>query len=342
MVDTVHNEHPGLLHAWHPVARSDEVTGHPTRVLLLGQPWVLVRLPELTALADRCPHRAAPLSAGTVVGGSLQCPYHGWAFGSTGRCTAIPALGDGPIPPRSGVTAAAAVAERFGLVWIAPLPPVAPLPEVPEWNDPAFTVIPLGPFRSPGGVAPITDNFLDLGHFPFLHAGTFGAPDDGVIPEYRTERDGWTVRFSYEAPWQHPDGSIEHSVQHYEVTAPFALWLRMEIGTSEIGTAGRVKTILFFCQPETGTSSRLYKILVYNDVPTQDAIDESAAFETAVVKEDLAMIELLPDDRLPLRPDAERHTRADRSGLAWRQVLAELLQAGPQHTGSLTDAAVPA
>ena len=45
MADTVHNEHPGLLHAWHPVALSAEVTDQPVRVLLLGQPWVLGSTP---------------------------------------------------------------------------------------------------------------------------------------------------------------------------------------------------------------------------------------------------------------------------------------------------------
>ncbi|HTX62797.1 MAG TPA: Rieske 2Fe-2S domain-containing protein, partial [Acidimicrobiales bacterium] len=92
------NTHPALRYCWHPVARSADVGERPHRVFLLGEPWLLVRLGvdgELVAFFDRCPHRMAPLSIGSIVepaggGGSvLQCAYHGWCFDAEGRCTEI-------------------------------------------------------------------------------------------------------------------------------------------------------------------------------------------------------------------------------------------------------------
>ena len=57
---------------------------------------------EVRAARDRCPHRRAPLSAGTVVDGELHCPYHGWTYDGTGRCTLVPALGpDGRVPAKA-------------------------------------------------------------------------------------------------------------------------------------------------------------------------------------------------------------------------------------------------
>jgi len=54
------------------------------------------------AARDLCPHRRAPLSAGTVVDGDLRCPYHGWTYDGSGRCTLVPALGgDGRVPGRA-------------------------------------------------------------------------------------------------------------------------------------------------------------------------------------------------------------------------------------------------
>ncbi len=56
------------------------------------------------ALHDICPHRGVPLSHGRVlhegekaVGDRInecqvECPYHGWRFGASGHCTAIPSL----------------------------------------------------------------------------------------------------------------------------------------------------------------------------------------------------------------------------------------------------------
>jgi len=56
-------------------------------VTLLGDNYVLWRGPEgsLVAAPDRCPHRQAPLSAGSVRDGCLTCVYHGWVFGEEDR-----------------------------------------------------------------------------------------------------------------------------------------------------------------------------------------------------------------------------------------------------------------
>src|SRR5690242_7284304 len=83
----VDNETPALARAWHAVARSEDVADGPVGVELLGERWALVRLDgQLTALADRCPHRLAPLSIGAACGSTLQCAYHGWRFDRTGAC----------------------------------------------------------------------------------------------------------------------------------------------------------------------------------------------------------------------------------------------------------------
>lgn len=65
------------------------------RVVIAGEPITLGRKRDGTvfALRDICPHRAAPLSAGRIIDDAVECPYHGWKFGtSDGACTDIPAL----------------------------------------------------------------------------------------------------------------------------------------------------------------------------------------------------------------------------------------------------------
>jgi len=109
----LHNTHPALAHCWHPVARSNEISDQPTRVVLLGVPLVLYRSGGgVVCFEDRCPHRHSPLSLGACEGGVLQCAYHGWRFGRDGRCVEIPALGpDAVVPPTARLTAAAAVTD---------------------------------------------------------------------------------------------------------------------------------------------------------------------------------------------------------------------------------------
>ena len=70
------------------------------------------------ALLDRCPHRNVPLSLGTVVGGELECRYHGWQF----DCRRPLRLRPGPreaTGARRGVPRLP-VREHDGFVWVWP------------------------------------------------------------------------------------------------------------------------------------------------------------------------------------------------------------------------------
>ncbi len=82
-----------VLDDWYVVARSDEVKRAPLARTLMGIPMVIFRGDDgVGALVDRCPHRNAPLSAGRVVGATVQCGYHGWRFDPAGRCQEVPGL----------------------------------------------------------------------------------------------------------------------------------------------------------------------------------------------------------------------------------------------------------
>ena len=47
----------------------------------LGRPLCVARIHgQLAALHNECPHHGAPLSEGTIEGGRVVCPWHGWSF----------------------------------------------------------------------------------------------------------------------------------------------------------------------------------------------------------------------------------------------------------------------
>ena len=94
----------GLLRdCWYFAALSRELKpGKLQRYELLGEPVLLGRTRKgaVYAIRDVCPHRAAPLSAGALVSEAdgretVECPYHGWRFGTDGGCTGIPSLVEG-------------------------------------------------------------------------------------------------------------------------------------------------------------------------------------------------------------------------------------------------------
>lgn len=327
----IDNTHPALRRCWHPVARAAELDGDgPLAVELLGERWCVVRLDgRLTAFPDRCPHRLAPLSAGTVVDGTLQCAYHGYRFGADGACVEIPALGPGAtIPARAGCHPAADVAEHLGLLWIAPEDPLAPLPDVPEHADPAFVHCPLPVTTWNAGAAQMTDNFLDLGHLAFLHLATFGDAGDRAIGDYTVERDG----LSFSVRYRHLTKALAdsfHAEQYRTVeresfwiyTPPHHVYLRLSYPDEQA-----VLAISFCHQPVDATTTRLFCTDYRNDIADEPAaIADAVAFQMAVAAEDRALLEQLDAKGIPLDPTIEFHSRADRITLEMRRVLRELV-----------------
>jgi phenylpropionate dioxygenase-like ring-hydroxylating dioxygenase large terminal subunit len=331
--DRLDNVHPALRACWHPVCRSDDVAdGAIVPVRLLGEDWAVLRVgAELTSFVDRCPHRMAPLSAGCVVDGELRCGYHGYRFSPTGACVAIPALGDGAhIPPRASLTMASGVIERYGLVWVAIEPPVADVIEVPEWDDPAYTVVPLPDLDWNAGAGQMTDNFLDLAHFPYLHAATFGDASATVVRDYRVDRDGFSFTTEYRHVTRHigadgvgDDAVTDERSDTFVYVAPFSIRLRIEYRAEDV-----VLTIVFFHQPLDANTTRLYCFDLRNDIADgRTTADEAREFQLAVAAEDRALLERLADKSIPLDTQREVHTRADRITLEMRRIMADLVRA---------------
>ena len=106
----------------------------PMQVWLLGDPWVLARLAgDLRRVRDRCPHRFAPLERGP--GGRrparVRIPRVAVRAGRARARNPRPRSDVGAAPARAWMLAAG-VCERFGLVWLAPDEPVCDLHDVPR------------------------------------------------------------------------------------------------------------------------------------------------------------------------------------------------------------------
>ena len=172
-----------LTDAWYFAGLSRELKpGKLRRLRIMGRPVMLGRTPsgEVTALLDVCPHRAAPLSAGRFASGAdgeeqVECPYHGWRFGTDGRCRAIPSLVEGQAFDVSRVRVRAfPTAESQGMVFIWMADDERP-ESPPEGSPPAFPGVVGG-----GPKLVLRDTFdahidhaviglMDPAHGPFVH-----------------------------------------------------------------------------------------------------------------------------------------------------------------------------
>jgi phenylpropionate dioxygenase-like ring-hydroxylating dioxygenase large terminal subunit len=329
------NTHPALARFWHPVALSCDVGQEPVAVRLSGRGWALARFGDgIAAFADACPHRRARLSAGQLTGGTLQCAYHGWRFARDGRCVEIPALGDAAaIPRRATLRRPARVTEQDGMVWLAPEPPRAPIPDlhpdVPLGGDGIATVV-FPVVQVEANAAVMIDNFLDEAHFPFVHAGTFGGAGPEPIPLAEVSRRG----LSFTAVREHTftnltdpavaEGRrpvIQRRRMTYRYQAPLTATVLLEFLD-----AGGWLFLTATAQPEDEHSCRVYQTATGPGLADPGQAEATVKYEMLVLEEDLDLQRrALSGLEFPLDTAAELHTRADRVSVEFRRVLAAAL-----------------
>ena len=129
-----------LKNYWYVVALGNDLGLNPISVKLLNEDFVIWRDSDgdLIAAKEKCPHRQAPLSHGSLENGCLVCPYHGWTFGKSGKCVNIPSSADGvPISSRSHLKTFDVI-EKYGLIWLCIGKPDKPLFDLKEESDSSF------------------------------------------------------------------------------------------------------------------------------------------------------------------------------------------------------------
>jgi phenylpropionate dioxygenase-like ring-hydroxylating dioxygenase large terminal subunit len=187
---------PDVTRFFHPVLPARALRKKPLRIELAGRAYALFRdaTGKAAALADTCPHRFAPLSAGKVrKDGRLQCPYHGWNFDAEGH-------GRSPSQPdlKKCDVRSFQLVERHGYLWLAARD--TPLTAFPDFAPEGFELT--GSFsmlfRAPLHVA--LDNFSEDEHTPFVHTRLgWDEHDTGAI-QFLAENHEDRTEVHYSAP----------------------------------------------------------------------------------------------------------------------------------------------
>jgi phenylpropionate dioxygenase-like ring-hydroxylating dioxygenase large terminal subunit len=311
---------------WYPVAFSHEVTSAPFEASLLDERVVVYRVSDrsLVAAKDICCHRGVPLSLGHVDGDEIVCKYHGLRYDRQGTCTSIPAHPGGAISPRLRLRIFP-VEERYGLIWVRLVDngPLA-LPALAEWDDPAYVRVVPDSVKIEAAAGRQIEGFLDVSHFAFVHAESFGEPNNAAVPNYPvtpTERgfvaDYVSTVSNYAREQKHlnPPGFLWR--RRFEVTYPFTAKL-----TVFFPNDGQLH-ILNAASPVSARKTKLFVPICRNfdtDAPLQATLD----FNERVFAEDIAIVERQWPEDLPIDLHAEAHFPADRSSIAYRRGLAGL------------------
>jgi len=187
-----------LLNCWYQAAWAEELReGGVVSRTIADVPLLFWRdcSGAPSALLDRCPHRFAPLSAGTVSSGRVTCGYHGLAFDRAGRCVHN---------PHGGITTAMnatsfPVIERHTAVWVwlgnpekadpARVPDLSFIDSVPEIARIA------GYLPTKANYELMTDNILDLSHADYLHPTSLGGMMSSAVTNGRIDGDDVLVEW---------------------------------------------------------------------------------------------------------------------------------------------------
>ena len=169
---------------WYVAAYATELGRNLLARTILGEPIVLFRANSgrPVALADRCVHRHYPLSQSQLVENTIVCGYHGFTYGTDGRCVAVP--GQQRIPRTARVTCYP-VAELDSFVWVWIGDPdradATLIPRAPWLADGRYTTVAgMEPLAARYGL--LVDNLLDLSHETYLHGGYIGTPEVADTP----------------------------------------------------------------------------------------------------------------------------------------------------------------
>jgi len=309
-----------LRREWLAVGWSASVAASQLKaVRLLGRDLVLWRGEDgIHAWEDLCIHRGAKLSLGSVRGGCVVCPYHCWEYDASGKCIFIPSQPEQP-PPVKARAKVFHAREKYGLIWVALDPPAREVPAFPEGDDPGFRKVLAGPYSFCAKGPRVLENFLDVAHLPFVHAGLLGDPARARIEEYEVESTADGVVARDIKIWQpDPDGTGQAAQVLYTYRVGAAL-----TASFQKMQEGRCFSMLDTVTPVDEETSLAWVVLALNYADeTSDA--ELRSFQDKVSFQDKAIVESQRPELLPLDLTEELHLRSDRMAIGYRRWLKEL------------------
>jgi phenylpropionate dioxygenase-like ring-hydroxylating dioxygenase large terminal subunit len=316
---------------WFAVATSNEIGEAPVSIDVRDTSYVIWRTADrrMIAVRDRCSHREARLSLGTVEDGCLRCPYHGWSFGQEGRCVEVPSSGEGAAIPSAAHLDPLPVAEHYGLVWFCPAEPEHPVPYLGVDDDGSFTRLNTKMQIWNCSAARMIDNMLDVAHFPYVHAGTFGRKQEQVVPKFSlSQLDDTFYGYEYSVVVNNEGEAKSMSgggddVIGLEMSTGFALPFSVR---STMSYDNGIEQTLFMTATPISNERSYFTFVLWRNDDVSSTGRQIVDFELEVAREDKAMLENLSGE-LALERGALVDVQSDKASLEWRRRYHSLINA---------------
>lgn len=281
---------PVILDLWHPIGAADEApAGRVVETILLEErvSFVVAADGAVAAWRSRSDVRTGDRADTRMVAEALPC--------------------------RSA----------YGYVWTSLGEPPAELFSIPEYDEPDRRKLNAATFGVRISAPRAIENFLDMGHFPFVHTDILGAEPHTEVKEYEVEvsleRDEILAPrcrfFQPMASTASSGGAEVHYV--YRVPHPYCSVLYKSSPLDE----QRLDVIALFLQPVSEEHVYAHMLLCILDDTNEDKVIKR--FQQMIFGQDKPILENQYPKRLPLDPRAETPIRADKSSIAYRRWLSQ-------------------
>ncbi len=227
----------------------------------------------------------------------------------------------GSTPTLPDESAKLPVRERYNYIWTTFGTPENDIFEISEFAEADRRKIHAATFGVHVSAPRAIENFLDMGHFPYVHTDILGAEPHTEVKEYFVEtfddRDeilATNCKFWQPMASAASDGGAD--VEYiYRVPHPYCSVLYKSSPADE----KRMDAIAVFVQPMDEEHVRAHMLLTLLDETNDDVAIR--LFQQTIFGQDKPILENQFPKRLPLDPRAETPIRADKSAIAYRRWL---------------------
>ncbi|MBT3788049.1 MAG: aromatic ring-hydroxylating dioxygenase subunit alpha [Alphaproteobacteria bacterium] len=213
------------------------------------------------------------------------------------------------------------VQERYGHIFVTLGDTPRDLLEMPEFEEEGRRLVTIGYVRVKTSPLRVVENFLDLGHFPYVHTNYLGAEPQTEVANYKAEiredvDEVWATDCSFfqqKAAKSATDG--QQSEYEYRVTSPFITVLYKTCPIKP----GAWDLVGLFVQPLDEDLCEAHSFVLPFDEENTDV--ELRHFQQTIFLQDRPILENQLPALLPLTPGTEMPARADATSMTYRRWL---------------------
>jgi phenylpropionate dioxygenase-like ring-hydroxylating dioxygenase large terminal subunit len=175
----------------------------------------------------------------------------------------------------------------------------------------------------------MTDNFLDISHFPYVHVGTFGIESNTLVPKIELkELDDDFYGYDYTVQVGNEAGAVSSGIEADVVTRRMTTGFNLPFTVrSTIHYPTGLDHLILLCSTPVDDVTSLFTFVIWRNDDHSVPAEEVIAFDRAIGAEDKLMLERVPGV-LSLDPHATVSVQSDRPSVEWRRRLSMALSGG--------------